>query len=260
MSAVPPTDSLLTIDIGNTRVGLATWDEDGLHNTRRVATAEPGAWREAIRDVWNLMAADARRAVVVGSVSPSDTDRMTAMLLELCGVKPYRVRDDLALPMPIDIDNPDEVGVDRVCAAAAAFEQIQGACAIASFGTAITIDCVAPDGRFIGGAILPGLELSCAALHDGTAQLPRVHPTRPGSVMGRSTETAINSGVIFGAVGALREIVERYATELREWPHLILTGGNAPLIREHADFVDAVVPDLCLMGISLAYRKASGQA
>lgn len=131
---------------------------------------------------------------------------------------------------------------------------------MASFGTAITVDCVSEEGHFLGGAILPGFDLSCQALHEGTAQLPRVSPTTPGAVFGKNTHDAIINGVAFGAAGALREIVERYATELREWPKLVITGGNAPLIAELVDFVDAVVPDLCLMGIALAYREAAGGA
>jgi type III pantothenate kinase len=161
--------------------------------------------------------------------------------------------------MPLDIDNEDEVGVDRVCSAAAAYERVNGACAVASFGTAMTVDCVSSEGHFLGGAILPGFDLSYAALNDGTAQLPRIAVGPPAGVFGRNTHDAILNGVAFGAVGALREIVERFATELREWPQLVVTGGNGALIAELADFVDSVVPDLCLMGIALAHRKAAGR-
>jgi type III pantothenate kinase len=130
---------------------------------------------------------------------------------------------------------------------------------VASFGTAITIDCVSADGRFMGGAILPGLDMSFEALHEGTAALPQVEVETPGGAIGRNTHDAIVNGVVYGAVGALRELVERYATELGHWPQLVITGGNAGLVRQLADFVDSVVPDLCLMGVALAYRRASGQ-
>jgi type III pantothenate kinase len=101
--------------------------------------------------------------------------------------------------------------------------------------------------------------MSCDALHERTAQLPRVKPANPNGPFGRNTHDAIVNGIVYAAVGALRDIVERYATELREWPQLVITGGNAPIIRPLADFVDSVVPDLCLMGIALAYRQAAGQ-
>lgn len=259
MIAVEPVDALLAIDIGNTRIGIGVWDGDGLHDTRRVAVNAPDTWPDALADAWNGIS-HRRRAVVIGSVNPQGTERVQGLAEELGGATVLRVRDDLPLPIPVDLDNEYEVGVDRVCAAAAAYERIGGACAVASFGTAITIDCVSADGHFLGGAILPGLDMCINALHAGTAQLPRVKVRAPTSAFGRNTHDAIVNGVVFGMLGALREIVERYATELREWPQLVITGGNAPLVAELAEFVDAVVPDLCLMGIALAHRKAAGQA
>lgn len=259
MSVVEQADALLAIDIGNTRLGLGIWDSDGIHDTQRVALDQPDAWRPALQEAWGAM--DARtRAVVIASVNPLSTVRVQTLVEAVSGLAALRVRDDLPLPMPLDIENGLEVGVDRVCSAAAAFERIGGACAVASFGTAITVDCVSADGRFLGGAILPGLQMCCDALHDCTAQLPRVKPRVPTDVFAKNTHDAIVNGVSYGVLGALREIVERFATELREWPKLVITGGNAGLMAELSDFVDAVVPDLCLMGIALAYRKAAGQS
>ncbi len=259
MTLVEPCDSLLVVDVGNTRIGLAVWDSDGLHDTQRIDVTSESAWRSAAASAWDLIPAK-RRAVVLGSVNPRTACRVQALIEDVTGKDVVRVRDDIPLPMPLDIDNDDEVGVDRVCACAAAFEHIGGACAVASFGTATTVDCVSPDGRFLGGAILPGFEMSLAALHEHTAQLPHVELVRPNGVYGRNTRDAILNGVTYGLVGALREIVERFATDLREWPQLVITGGNAPLVAELSDFVDAVVPDLCLMGIALAHRRAAGQS
>jgi type III pantothenate kinase len=259
MSNVPPVDALLAIDVGNTRIGLAIYDGDGIHHSVRVPAAEPRTWQPAIDELWAATLGARRRAVVIGSVAPRVARQIADLAEEVCAVEPVFVRADLPLPMPLEIANADEVGVDRVCAAAAAFDRIQGACAVASFGTAITIDCISSEGRFLGGAILPGFELSCAALHEHTAQLPQVTPRAPVSPFGKDTEQAIVGGVAYGAVGALREIVERFADELGEWPHLVITGGNAPLVHGLANFVDSVVPDLVLMGVALAYRKAAGQ-
>jgi type III pantothenate kinase len=258
MIAVEPADAVLAIDIGNTRIGLGVWDGDGLHDTRRVAVSRPDDWKPAIEQAWGTIA-QRKPAIVIGSVNPPGTVRMQELAEAVSGVSVLRVRDDLPLPMPLDLDNPSEVGVDRVCCAAAAYDRVGGACSVASFGTAITIDCVSPDGHFLGGAILPGFELCCDALHTRTAQLPRVSPRAPNTTFGKNTHDAILNGVVYGMLGALREIVERFATDLREWPHLVITGGNAPLIADLADFVDAVVPDLCLIGIALAHRKAAGQ-
>lgn len=259
MGRVQPADALVVIDVGNTRIGLGVWDDDGMHDVRRVPTQDLAALRSELVQLWTATAGRARRAVVLGSVVPAVTEGLRHLVNEVCGVCPWRVRDELPLPMVLEVDNPAEVGVDRVCSAAAAYERIRGACAVASFGTAITIDCVSPDGRFLGGAILPGLQASLEALHRRTAQLPRVELGQPNGPFGRNTREAIINGVAFGAAGALREIVERFATELREWPQLVITGGDAGFIRPLADFVDCVVPDLCLAGIALAYRKAAGQ-
>lgn len=258
MHRVEPVDALLAIDIGNTRVGIGIWDSDGLHDSRRFDVTQADACRTALAETWGTLNGG-QRAVVIGSVNPRGTQLVQPLVEELTGMAALCVRDDLPLPLPLEIDNALEIGVDRVCSAAAAYERVRGPCAIASFGTAITVDCVSDEGHFLGGAILPGFQMSCDALHDATAQLPRVSPGVPAAVFGRNTHDAIVNGVVYGILGALREIVERYATELREWPRLVITGGNAPLVAEMTDYVDAVVPDLCLMGIALAYRAAAGQ-
>lgn len=256
---LPQVDALLALDVGNSRIGMALWDDDGLHAAHRLESAETSNWATVLHDLWNQTGGARARAIAMASVSPKTARQLADTVFEVCGVEPYRIGEDIPLPIAVDLEAPEEVGVDRVCAAAAAYERIQGACAVASFGTATTIDCVSEDGRFLGGAILPGIEMCFEALHVGTAQLPRVQSATPSGAYGRSTHDAIVNGVVYGAVGALRELVERYAGELREWPQLVITGGNAPLINSFAEFVDAVVPDLCLMGVALAYRKATGQ-
>ena len=259
MNTLQPVDTLLAIDIGNTRIGMAVWDSDGIHDIQRVAADQPETWSTALKKTWTATRQGHKRAVVIGSVAPDQTRLIIPLIEKICDEEPLRVRDDLPLPITLEIENPHEIGVDRICCAAAAYKRLERACAIASFGTATTIDCVSPGGHFLGGVILPGLEMSCKTLHEHTAQLPHVKPAIPQSPFGRNTPDAIVSGVSYAAVGALREIVERFATELGEWPHLVITGGNAPIIGKLADFVDAIVPDLCLMGIALAYRKAAGQ-
>lgn len=255
---IEPVDALLAVDVGNSRIGLAVWNRDGLHDTRRINAVDEDAWSDAIREMWDLTHPKDRRAIVIGSVSPRVSHAFAELAAEICDVEPVHVREHLPFPIELDVESADDVGVDRVCSAAAAYERVQGACAIASFGTAITIDCVSAEGRFLGGTILPGLQMSLDALHENTAALPQLSAAAAGPLPGKSTETAMMNGVLYGAIGALREIVEQYATEMRAWPTLIVTGGNAALMRERVDFADAWVPDLCLMGIALAYRRATG--
>jgi len=254
-----PADALLAVDIGNTRIAVGVWDDDGLHGASYVSNDKPNSWGPAVEEIWTTTLGAKRRAIVIGSVSPPIARRFADLATEVCDCEPLMVRDDLPLPLPLDIENPREIGVDRACAAAAAFERMREPCAIASFGTATTVDCVSAEGHFLGGAILPGLEISCEALHAYTAKLPRVSPAAPSGVFAKNTYDAIVNGVAYAAVGALREIVERFAGELNQWPKLVVTGGSAPLVVAVADFIDAHIPDLCLMGIALAYRKAAGQ-
>ena len=113
-------------------------------------------------------------------------------------------------------------------------------------------------GVFLGGTILPGLALSARALHEHTAQLPLVEIGSPTETLGKDTESAIRNGIFAMMTGALREITERYATEIGKWPPLILTGGDAEAIAGACDFVDGIVPDLCLDGLVLAYKLHAG--
>ncbi len=259
MAKIKAADALLVIDIGNTRTSMAVCDEDGIHDVTHVPTADPDTWAPVVDQTWSACGGAAHRDIVIASVAPRRTEHMLACIDKTCGVDALVVRDDLPLPLELAIDNPREVGVDRICCAAAAYERTHSACAVASLGTATTIDCVSADGRFLGGAILPGVEMCFDMLCERTEQLPRAAYTAPERPFGRNTLEAINCGVVYGTLGALREIVERFATELSEWPRLVVTGGNAPVISRLSDFVDAVVPNLCLIGIALTHRRASDQ-
>ena len=176
---VEPADALLAVDIGNSRIGLSVWDDDGMHGARHLRNDSPGSWNSVLEEIWNSMAGVKRRAVIVGSVNPPIARQFSDLAMKICDYEPLLVRDDVPFPIELEIDNPHEVGVDRVCSAAAAFERLREPCAVASFGTAITMDCVSAQGRFLGGTIMPGLETSCEALHTHTAKLPRVAPAPP---------------------------------------------------------------------------------
>lgn len=260
MSQPVPSDGLLVADVGNTRVGLGVAVAGGVHDVRRVSAHDAQSLRETLDSLRDGPLSELRRpSAVMSSVNPPAASMLAELIEEVLGCEALRIRDDIPLPLVMEVDRPEEVGADRVCSAAAAYERVGGACAIVSMGTAITIDCVSPEGSFLGGAILPGLALGAEVLHTGTRLLPLVEIGRPAGVFGRNTQDAIVNGLVYGAVGAIREIVERYATDLGQWPTLLMTGGDALMVRELADFVDAVVPDLCLAGVALAHRKATAR-
>lgn len=246
---------LLILEIGNSHVAAATAIDGRIYTNQRFGHGQIGDVVRCAEEAWRALPDDRMKAISACSVVPSvlaDLRREVSATLD----QPVMVVcEELHRPLSLAVEEPDSVGVDRVCSAAAAYDRLRHACVIASFGTAITLDCVNNEGAFMGGAILPGLEVQARALSESTAQLPRVPIASPAGVFGATTEEAIRTGVLIGIVGALREITERYATELRIWPDVVATGGNAELIARHTDLIDRVVPDLCLRGVALAYRK-----
>jgi type III pantothenate kinase len=168
---------------------------------------------------------------------------------------------NVALPMATAAKNTDAIGRDRLCAAVAAFDRLGVACVVVDCGSAITIDAVNEEGVYLGGVILPGLAMSAKALAQQTAQLPQVDiaaATPPEFVFGETTEQDILGGIVYGARSAIRERVEAYATYLGSWPLVILTGGDAKLICPNVsddEIVQAVVDDLTIRGIAMAYYK-----
>lgn len=244
---------LLLVDLGNTRVGLAPWTNGKRGESRHLPTRPIEPVLEAMREIWTSLPAGDKR-VVVSSVCPPVLEELRKGC-KAAGVGPLlTIGEDLDLPIEADLPDPDKVGTDRLCTAAAAFAGCRSACVVADFGTALTIDLVADNGIFLGGTILPGIALSARALHEHTALLPLVEVGTPTETLGKDTVSAIRNGIFAMMAGALREIVEQYATEIGKWPPLILTGGDAAGIAARCDFVDRVVPDLALDGVALAYQ------
>ncbi|NLX05976.1 MAG: type III pantothenate kinase [Phycisphaerae bacterium] len=246
---------IIAVDIGNTMTRLAVVEERKVLEKVALAADEIEQFGDELVRLMKLLEPQKVRPVVVCSVAPKTCATVEELVRRRTDSKPLVIGRDIPLPLRLDLSDASTVGADRVVAAAMAYERMETAVVVADFGTAVTIDCVNDEGVFLGGAILSGLRLSAYALSSYTAALPLVSdPSLPVTPWGRNTVEAISSGIILGAVGALREIVERYATELGRWPEVILTGGDATLIAEHNDFAKAVAPDLLLMGVDLAYE------
>ncbi|MCK6484693.1 MAG: type III pantothenate kinase [Phycisphaerae bacterium] len=246
---------LLLVEIGNSHVTLAAAPRDRVEQPRRFERDTVDDFGPSALSVWNDFPAGRRREIVIASVVPDDTVRFRNELHDRLGAEPLVLGEHIPVSIHTNLAAPERIGIDRLCGAAAAYAEVQAACVVAGFGTATTIDCVSNEGVFVGGAILPGLALQAWSLRQRTAQLPEITIETPEHVYGRNTLEAINNGIVYGAAGALREIVERYATDLGRWPRLVLTGGFAPLMRDICDFVDALVPDLVLRGMALSYRR-----
>jgi type III pantothenate kinase len=254
LSEIP---NVLACDVGNCAVHFAHVCGDDVGDVQVMPVGSLAGLGQALAEMWNDIPEP--RQLVACSVNPTALKALEAAADASLGQAVLVVGRDLPLPMPTDVADPKAVGTDRLCAAVAAFDRLGTACVVADFGTAITVDCVSGEGVFLGGAILPGLSMSVTALHDKTAQLPQVELRQADWVFGKDTSQAIVGGVLAAAAGALRELVEAYATELGQWPTVIVTGGDAELIRGRTiegEIIQAVVPDLTIRGAALAYYNS----
>ena len=256
LSLIDEIPSVLACDVGNTAIRFARVQGDEVHDVRTFRIGGLSGLGQALADAWEPVPAPGK--IAVASVNPAGLRALEAAAADSLHEEPLVIGRDLPLPMATDLPDPGSVGIDRVCAAAAAFDRLGVPCVVADFGTAVTIDCVNAEGVFLGGAILPGLDMGAEGLSAHTAQLPRVALAQPDWVYGKDTRQAIIGGLLYGARGALRGLVEAYATEMGQWPVVILTGGDARRICEspgESDLVQAVVPDLVLRGVAIAYYK-----
>lgn len=259
MAGLPPVFDpelpMLVLDIGNTSIHMGTWVDSRVRSATTLASDDPAAFDEAFAAHAEAMPRRRPAAVAIASVAPPTLERVRTVVEARLEQEALVIGETIPLPLDVQVRDPRAVGVDRVCAAAAAYEKLQGSCVVADFGTAVTVDLVDDDGVFLGGAILPGIRLQLGALHEHTAQLPNVQPGVPPLPFGRDTIEAIQVGVCRGLAGAVRGIVEGYATQRNQWPFVVATGGDLPLLMPLCDFIDKAVSDLTLAGVGLAYSK-----
>ena len=248
-------NAVVAIDVGNASIALGAWDQTKVYASRRVPTGDRQRFSAELQELCSRFTDGRPQAVAVASVVPEALSWIRDTATELTNREIAVIGQGVALPIRVAVRQPERVGVDRVCSAAAAFERTGHACTVIDFGTAVTVDLVDDAGTFIGGAILPGARLQAKALAAGTAALPEVDPTPPPNPVGTDTVEAICSGICHGIPGAVRAIVEMYATSLRHWPQVIATGGELELFASRCDFIDSPVPDLTLLGVGLAHAK-----
>src|SRR5262245_38105750 len=169
---------------------------------------------------------------------------------------PLFVAPGIKTGMPVLVDNPLEVGADRIVNGVAAFQRFHRAVIVADFGTATTFDAVSGKGEYLGGAIAPGLKISAQALYEATAKLPRIDLKRPERAIGKNTVASMQSGILFGYLGMVREILDRMRTEMGGSPAVIATGGLSPLLEpDLSDWVDEVDADLTLTGLRILHER-----
>ncbi|MEN8113818.1 MAG: type III pantothenate kinase [Actinomycetota bacterium] len=250
---------LLTIDIGNTQIAVGLFRGDGLVGHWRFSTTQQTA--DEMR--WELLGVlaldgftpDDIGGVAVSSVVPSITAVMRKVAPALSHGPVVVVGPGVKTGMPIQIDNPREVGADRVVNALAARERYGAPAIVVDFGTSTNFDVVGPDGAYIGGVIAPGLEISTRALISGTAALRRVEFVPPRSPIGKGTVEAIQSGALYGHAGLVDGIIDRLVDEVGGDPRVVATGGLAPTIVPHCSSVETVDEYLTLDGLRFIFER-----
>jgi type III pantothenate kinase len=260
---------LLAVDIGNTNITLGLFRNGALAATRRATTHPRSSADELEHLVDALLRLDDASFADVSAISAcSVVPALTAGLEAVAArrERPLLVAAAGTVPLAIRVERPAEVGADRLVNALAA-ARIHGTPAIVvDFGTATTLDCVAADGAYVGGAIAPGLELGLEALAARTAKLPRIELKAPDRAIGRDTVSAMQSGTIFGYQALAAGLIVRVRRELAEGAgvdqrdvRVILTGGlsAAPWARA-IEGVDAIDPDLTLKGLAILHAEVSG--
>lgn len=249
---------LLTIDIGNTNTVLATFDGDKLVHSWRVKTDA----RDTADELWlmyrGLLAADNVELTGVAACStvPSALRSLRTMLARYySGLTTVIVEPGVRTGVQLAIDNPKEVGADRVVNTLAAHHLFGGPAIVVDFGTSTNFDAISARGEFLGGVLAPGIEISVDALAARAAQLRKVELVKPPRVIGKNTVECLQSGVIYGFAGQIDGVVTRMIEELGEVTAVIATGGLAPVVIDECRTITHHEPMITLIGLRLVYER-----
>jgi type III pantothenate kinase len=251
---------LLAVDVGNTQTHFGAYDGDDLVQHWRFATVrrstadELGAALRSLLDLRGLTFEDIS-ASIVSSTVPELRPEWVAMAERYLGHEMPVVGPGVRTGMPIKIDNPRELGPDRLANAVAAFERVGGPVVVVDFGTALNFDVASADGEYLGGIIAPGVEISMEALTARAAALPKIDLTAPRSLIGKGTVDAIRSGVIYGFAAQVDGMVTRLRDELGEETEAIATGGLAHAIVPYCETLDDVDDLLTLTGLKIIWER-----
>lgn len=237
---------ILTVDIGNTNIAIGLFKDDKLLFKESFPTAKAQGFGLFLRRKLGHKA----KAAVVCSVVPKATTLIKKAIAGLGDIPIYVVGRDLAVPIKNLYGRPEQVGQDRLVCAWAAMKLYGAPVIVVDLGTAITFDAVSKNREYLGGVILPGLNLSLRALHQGTALLPQVRlGDPPGALIGKDTKGSMLSGLVYGFGALIDGLVKKLSREIGKKAKIVLTGGDAGLIRQYCSKSYYFEPDLILKGL-----------
>lgn len=251
---------ILAIDVGNTNIVLGVYQNDKLKIHWRIKTDrnktedEYGMLIKHLLDD-NQLSFGEINGVIISSVVPPLIYALERMAKKYLDLDPIIVGPGIKTGLKIGLENPKEIGADRIVNTIAAIEKYGTPLIVIDFGTATTFDYIDENGIYKGGAIAPGIGISTEALYQRAAKLPRIELVKPQSVIGRSTVEAMQSGIIFGFVGQVDAIVERMIAQSKVKPTVIATGGLAILIASESKTIEEVDSLLTLEGLRIVYNK-----
>lgn len=251
---------LLTIDVGNTNTVLGIFNQEELVRSWRVKT-DPRTTADELWLQYHALVSDYQvSSLSICSTVPATLRELRSMIsIYFSDTHTTIVEPGTKTGVPLLVDNPKEIGADRIVNTLAAHTLYGGPAIVVDFGTSTNLDVVSPKGEFLGGALAPGIEISVEALSARAAQLRKVELIRPKNVIGKNTVEALQSGTIFGFAGQVDGLVERITAELAlsysDAPKVIATGGLAPLMIGVAQRIDVFEPDLTLIGLRLIHER-----
>ena len=251
---------LLTIDVGNTNTVLGVFRGEELIANWRLTTAQAQTVDEygvLARNLFSLAGLNQEMisGVIISSVVPPMNWTLGEMSRLYLGKKALFVEMGVKTGLSVHVDNPMEVGADRVVNGVAAFHKYGGPCIVVDFGTAITFDVISAKCEFLGGVIAPGIGIASEALFSRTARLPRVEIKDPGKVIGTNTVTNIQAGLYYGSVDMVDGMLARIKAELKAQPAVVATGGQARLVARGSKHIQHVDDYLTLTGLRYIWEK-----
>ena len=252
---------IFTMDVGNTNIKTALFEGSEMKHYWRVSTN-----RTYTSDEYGLILSglfaheglkmDCVEGIIMSSVVPTINYTLEHMCKDYFGKAPMVIAPGIKTGINLKYENPRELGSDRIANAVAAQAEYGGPCIFIDFGTATTFGAIDASGAFAGGCICPGLKLTSEALVSGTAKLPRFELVRPDHVIGRTTVTNLQAGVIYGYIGQVEYLIRKFRKELNAPDALVVaTGGMARMVAEEDGIIDKLDGNLTLKGLRLIYER-----
>ena len=255
---------LMTIDIGNTNISMGIFQNDSLIIKRSLRTNLKSSQIEYQDKIFDFLKKDLQNykdinGVIIGSVVPSITNHIKISIQKITNLNVHVMNSETKTNLEIFYEIPSDVGSDRICDAVAAKTLYSNNKIIVDFGTATVFDAITESGKYLGGAISPGIEVASEALYINTSLLHRFEVSPTKNIIGRNTNDSLQSGLFWGYLYLVEGMIKSFKKELEEYTNnnkifVIATGGLAPLMSSYTDYFDKVDQDLTLKGLNFIYN------